>query len=117
MEGLWTIEFGSNAGVFGSGVVVLRDGKIEGGDASYFYLGSYEKPSPDGSYPSAFRARIEANPYLPEAESVFKTYNRGITLVLEGTFKDKNNAVAVGTPEGLPGMNLGVRLIRRSGKD
>jgi hypothetical protein len=114
VEGLWTIEFGSNAGVFGSGVVILRGGKIEGGDASYYYIGSYETPNPEKPYPSVFRARIEAKPYLPGAESVFKTYDRAIVLNMEGTFKDENNAVAVGTPVGIPGMNLGIRLKRRS---
>jgi len=114
MEGLWTIEFGSNAGVFGSGVVVMREGRIEGGDASYYYVGTYENPSSETPYPSVFRAKIEAKPFLPGAESVFKTYNRAITLNLEGTLKDENNAVAVGTPEGISGTNLGVRLTRRS---
>lgn len=114
VEGLWTIEFGSNAGVFGSGVIVMRKGKIEGGDASYYYIGTYEEPNPEKPYPSVFRARIEAKPFLPGAESVFKTYNRSIILNLEGTFKDKDNAVAVGIPEGIPEMNLGIRMIRRS---
>ena len=114
MEGLWTIEFGSNSGVFGSGVVVLREGKIAGGDASYYYTGSYERKSDQESYPHTFRARIEAEPYLPGAESVFKTYNRRVIVNLEGTLKDEDNAVAVGTPEDIPGMNLGIRLKRRS---
>jgi hypothetical protein len=115
MEGLWTIEFGSNAGLFGSGVAVLRDGKIEGGDDSYFYQGSYEGPIRDLAYPSAFHAKIEVKPFLPNKQSIFNTFNKAIVLNLEGTLKDENHAVAVGTPEGMPGMNLGIRLIRRSG--
>ena len=113
MEGLWTIEFGSSAGIFGSGVIIMRGGKIEGGDASYYYIGSYEKPNPDQPYPSAFHAKIQIKPFLPGAESVFKTVNRNLTLNLEGTLKDENNAVAVGTPEGIPGMDVGIRLRRR----
>jgi hypothetical protein len=113
MEGLWTIEFGSNAGMFGSGVVVLREGKIEGGDASYYYVGSY-KDAAAKQYPAAFQAKIAVKPFLPGSESVFKTFNREITLNLEGTLSDENNAVAVGTPEGMEGMNLGIRLKRRS---
>src|SRR6185437_3374137 len=113
MEGLWTVEFGSNAGSFGSGVVVLRNGTIEGGDGSYYYLGSYQTENPRGQYPLTFRARLKITPFLPNAESVFKTFDKDFTLDLEGTFKDENSAVAVGTPEGIPGMNLGVRLIRR----
>jgi hypothetical protein len=42
MDGLWTAEFGSSVGMFGSGVVVFHEGKIMGGDNGYFYLGTYE---------------------------------------------------------------------------
>jgi hypothetical protein len=114
MEGLWTVEFGSNADMFGSGVVVMHEGRIEGGDEGYYYLGSYEKLNPGGQYPLTFTAKIEVKPFLPGRSSVFKTINREFTLNLEGTLKDENNAVAIGTPEGIPGMNLGVRLVRRS---
>lgn len=113
MEGLWTVEFGSNAGMFGSGVIVLRGGKIEGGDANYYYLGSYEPMDPEHPYPLPFRAKLRVKSFLPNSESVFKTINKDFTLNLEGTFKDANTAVAVGTPEEMPSMNLGVRLIRR----
>jgi hypothetical protein len=114
MQGLWTIEFGSNVGVYNSGVIVLRDGKIQGGDASYYYDGSYEEPVPAASYPSKFKARFVAKPFLPDAVSVFKTYGKDFTLDLDGTLKDENNAVAVGIPEGIPGMNVGIRLSRKS---
>jgi len=113
MDGLWTIEFGSNAGVFGSGVIVMRAGKIEGGDASYYYIGSYEKPNPERPYPAAFRAKIAVKPFMPGVQSVFRTMDRDFILNLEGTLKDENNAVAVGTPEGIPGMDVGIRLKRR----
>jgi hypothetical protein len=42
MDGLWTAEFGSSTGGFSGGVVVLRDGKLMGGDAGYYYLGDYQ---------------------------------------------------------------------------
>jgi len=114
MQGLWTIEFGSNVGVYGSGVIVLRDGKIKGGDASYYYDGSYEEPNPASPNPSKFKAKIAVKPFLPGAISVFKTYGEDFTLDLEGTLKDEDNAVAIGRPEGIPGMNVKMRLIRRS---
>lgn len=114
MDGLWTIEFGSNAGVFGSGVIVMREGKIEGGDASYYYVGSYEKPGAEKPYPSVFRAKIEVKPFLPGAQSVFRTVDRDFILNLEGTLKDENTAVAVGKPEGIPGMDVGIRLRRQA---
>lgn len=113
MEGLWTVEFGSNAGLFGSGVVVMRDGRIEGGDNSYYYVGTYEPTSIVQKYPATLTAKMRVRPFLPNAESVFKTFNRDVTLTLVGTFNDENSAVAVGTPEGMPELNLGVRLTRK----
>jgi hypothetical protein len=113
MQGLWTIEFGSNVGVYGSGVIVMRDGKIKGGDASYYYDGSYEVTDPVDSYPTKLKAKITARPFLPGAISVFKTYGEDFTLDLEGTLKDENNAVAIGKPEGIPEMNMKIRMIRR----
>ena len=69
---------------------MLREGKIEGGGRKLLlHIGSYEEPNPEKPYPSVFRARIEVKPFLPGASSVFKTYNRDITLNLEGTLKDR----------------------------
>jgi hypothetical protein len=42
MNGLWTVEFGSNTGISGGGVAVLRDGAILGGDSTHYYVGEYE---------------------------------------------------------------------------
>lgn len=114
IQGLWTIEFGSNVGVYGSGVIVMRNGKIKGGDASYYYDGSYEEQSPASPEASKFKAKIAVRPFLPGAMSVFKTYGEDFTLDLEGTLMDENNIVAVGRPEEIPGMDVGMRLIRRS---
>jgi T3SS negative regulator,GrlR len=42
LDGLWTAEFGSSTGMFGSGVAVFADGKILGGDNLYYYTGEYK---------------------------------------------------------------------------
>lgn len=39
IEALWSVEFVSNLSGFGSGVVVVENGKVLGGDAQYFYVG------------------------------------------------------------------------------
>ncbi len=39
-DGLYNIEFATHLGS-GAGVVVLRDGKIRGGDSSMYYVGDY----------------------------------------------------------------------------
>lgn len=41
VEGLWTIEFASPIGLFGTGVLVLTDRRLLGGDAGYYYSGEY----------------------------------------------------------------------------
>jgi hypothetical protein len=40
LEALWTVEFVSNTGSYGAGVVVFKTGRIFGGDAFYYYLGN-----------------------------------------------------------------------------
>lgn len=40
IEGLWTIEFASPTG-FGTGVIVLTDKRLLGGDEGYYYSGEY----------------------------------------------------------------------------
>jgi len=46
LEALWTAEFVSSAGIFGTGVVVLESGNIFGGDNQYYYIGAYEVSGP-----------------------------------------------------------------------
>jgi T3SS negative regulator,GrlR len=45
LNALWSVNFflpPSGTAVFGSGVVVLNNGTVRGGDATYYYAGSYE---------------------------------------------------------------------------
>ncbi len=42
LNALWTIEYATNHGDFGTGVAVLVDGHIYGGDTHYCYEGTYE---------------------------------------------------------------------------
>jgi len=114
MQGLWTIEFGSSVDVYGSGVVVLREGKLQGGDASYYYVGSYDELGPAATFPAKFKARIAVKPFQPDAISVFKTYGEDFTLDLDGTFNDENNAFAIGRPEEIPGVDVRIRMTRKA---
>ena len=41
LEALWSVRFISNFEGFGSGVAVLETGRVLGGDAECFYVGSY----------------------------------------------------------------------------
>lgn len=42
IEGLWTVEFDSDDGYVGAGVVVLSKNRDLGGDNQYVYTGTYE---------------------------------------------------------------------------
>jgi hypothetical protein len=108
VEGLWTAEFGSSAGIFGGGVAIFRDGKIWGGDGGYFYIGEYELKG------NNFRATIKICPFIEGYESAFKTVGQNLTLDLSGSFTDSRRGIAQGHPRELPDLNLGVKLTKRA---
>jgi len=42
LEGVWSVSFGvPQNSAFGAGVLVITQGKVYGGDASYYYVGNY----------------------------------------------------------------------------
>lgn|SRR5690348_1631847 len=107
MNGLWTAEFGSSTGIFGGGVAVFWDGKIMGGDATYYYLGEYTLNG------NSLRATLRVSPFIEGAESVFKTVGRDLTLDLEGSLTGESRAIAQGHPRDMPNLNFGVKLVKR----
>ena len=107
VDGLWTAEFGSNQGMFGGGVVIFRQGKLAGGDATHFYVGEYQM---DGSN---FHATVRIAPFIAGAESVFKTVGREFTLDLVGSFPDEKRAIAQGSVRGAPELTFGAKLVKR----
>ena len=108
MEGLWTAEFGSSAGIFGGGVAIFKEGKIWGGDGGYFYIGDYQLTG------NSFRATIKVSPFIEGYESAFKTVGQTLTLDLSGSFTDNNRALAQGHPREMPNLTLGVKLTKRA---
>ncbi len=107
MNGLWTAEFGSSTGLFGGGVAVFRDGKIWGGDATYYYVGEYTLNG------NVFKAILKISPFIHGAGSVFTTVGKDLTLDLEGTLTGEDQAIAQGRPRGVPGLNFGAKLTKR----
>lgn len=108
MEGFWTVEFGSSAGVYSGGVLLFKDGKIAGGDAGYYYVGTYRMTGPD-----TFSAILSVKPFIEDAKSIFKTKSKPFTLSLEGNVEDPNHAIARGKAEEMPDFRLGLVLERR----
>jgi hypothetical protein len=46
---LWTVTFHSSLGAGGAGVVTLTPGFISGGDATYYYLGTFDLENDRGT--------------------------------------------------------------------
>jgi len=70
IEALWSVEFASNLGIFGSGVVVFETERIFGGDAKYYYLGKFKVKN------QAVDADVEVTHYSGEPFSVFGHLNK-----------------------------------------
>jgi hypothetical protein len=107
MNGLWTAEFGSSAGVFGGGVAVFRDGEILGGDGTYYYVGTYTLKG------DTFAATLIVSPFIEGALSVFNTVGQNLTLELFGLLIDEGRATAQGRTRDVPGIKFGVKLTKR----
>jgi T3SS negative regulator,GrlR len=107
MDGLWTVEFGTNAGSFGGGVAVFRDGTVLGGDGTYYYVGRYKFEG------NTFKAEVKSAPFIEGAVSIFKTVGRELTLELAGTLTDESHAIANGYLRGMPSLKFGAKLTKR----
>lgn len=80
-DGLWTIEFRSSNNFFGSGVLILTNGRLLGGDYGYYYSGSYEINGEE------LRGKVSIIRFDPNSISVFGEVDN-FSLDLKGTIKD-----------------------------
>jgi len=108
IDGLLTAEFGTRAGAFAGGVAVFQEGKVLGGDSSYFYVGQYTLSE------RSFSATLRVAPFLSNAESIFGTLGKELKLDLVGSFESDVKAVAQGHAQGLPGVRFGVKLTKQT---
>lgn len=106
LEALWSIEFVSGTGGFGSGVVVLESGRVLGGDAQYFYVGSYAVVD------HSINATVKITHYAGQGMSVFGQA-REVTLNLTGTPAHDSFEVA-GSVVGAPQASIRIRFTRRA---
>ncbi len=82
IDGLWTIDFISTLHLVGSGVAVLNDKRILGGDEGYYYSGRYNTEN------GQFSGTIHVTRYNPKSLSVFGDIGQ-YTLKLEGKVQDR----------------------------
>lgn len=101
-NGLYSITFrAGQVGPVGSGVIVLRDGKILGGDSSLLYQGTYQQN--DGR----FAATVKTSRHEFNIPSLFGLDDA--TLSFAGTII-KNSGVGFGASPQIPDITLEVRL-------
>ncbi|MCS3738243.1 hypothetical protein FHX16_000186 [Rhizobium sp. BK661] len=103
IEGLWIVEFSSPGGE-GSGTVVFSNGRLLGGDGSYYYSGHYSLKD------SQITATLTANHYSGPLSNVFGPL-RTVTLSLQGAVGG-DLIMAQGISKGPPTMRGSFRLRR-----
>jgi hypothetical protein len=106
LTGLWTAEFGSSLGLYGTGIVVFEAKLVMGGDSGYYYSGSYELRG------NLFNAEISVVLYNSAYQSVFGTLSGPEILIIEGIVQD-NTITAKGSLKSSSAVGFGVKLTRR----
>ncbi len=102
IEQLWSVEFVSEMGSEGGGVVVLDRGKILGGDNNYFYIGSYDLLN------NNFNATIDVKHYHGILNPIFGKFDEFI-LKLKGPY-DEEDMLLTGYILEDPSKTLNIRL-------
>lgn len=104
LSGLFFVNFVANNNNFGSGVVVVSDGKVNGGDSNYFYQGRFDY------YGNDIKALIKVKHYRGNLNSVMGPLKE-FTLNLSG--KKTNNGFEVsGWIPDIPNLSIMVRGIK-----
>jgi hypothetical protein len=78
LEALWTIEFVSDSRSYGTGVIIFDTGRVWGGDASYYYIGTGRSDSN-----GILHAQIQVTHYNGPPSSIFGPLEK-FTVRLEG---------------------------------
>lgn len=64
-DGLWTVEFRTKINRYGSGTLVINNGRLLGGDNGYYYFGTYNITGDN------INATITVVKYDPNSTSIF----------------------------------------------
>jgi hypothetical protein len=104
LEALWSVEFVSNLGSFGAGVIVLETERAFGGDSQYYYLGKFKVVH------ETLQAEITATHFFGQANSVFGNLKQ-FTVILSGKYAEHAFELQGYLKEN-PNLKIGVRLKR-----
>lgn len=109
IEALWSVEFLSNMGSHGMGVVVIETGRVLGGDSAFLYVGDVQVENG-----KTVHANIKVTKYnfKTDMESVFGPLKE-FTLKVQGPLHD-TQIVFAGHVAERPDMRIQVRAVRRA---
>lgn len=105
-EAMYGIEFSSNEGNSGYGVLVLETNRVFGGDSSFVYIGSYSVD--DG----VLVAEVKCTNDRKESDSIFAELDE-FTVRVEGIPND-NEFILKGYVVEDPAKKIAVKLTRRA---
>lgn len=107
-EAMYGIEFSSNEGNSGYGVLVLETGRVFGGDSSFVYIGSYHVG--DGILVAEVKCTNDRK--VEDLESIFAGLDE-FTIRVEGIPNDKEFVLKGHVVED-PSKKIAVTLTRRA---
>ncbi len=105
-DGLWTVEFIAMTGLSGTGVIVLNNGRLLGGDAGYYYSGKYKIRG------DVFEGEISVVRFDKNSISVFGELDR-FGLNFKGKMQNGNRLEAVATFAENPNMQMVIKGTKR----
>ncbi len=108
LEALWTVEYATNHGDFGTGVAVLVDGHVYGGDTNYCYEGTYQRTGDE------LIARVNLCLHNGEPAPAMSADDSGVAVCMRGRLLD-NKLEMTGVLEQEPGTKLFIHMHRKSG--
>ena len=105
VDGLWIVEFTAPSNLFGTGILVLSKNRLLGGDAGYYYSGSYKISN------SNISASVEVIRFQENSISVFGDIPQ-FSLEFSGELKQDEFA-AVGFIKNMPQQKIHIRGMKK----
>jgi T3SS negative regulator,GrlR len=105
VDGFWILQF-KGAEVYGSGVAVLANGKLFGGESGFYYIGTYEAEG------KMLKARVVIRNFDPAVQSGFGIvgdYEMDVSVVVQD-----DNMTGTAMIANQPQHSLGIRLTKKA---
>jgi hypothetical protein len=98
IAGIYVVSFTSASASFGEGIVVLKDGFINGADLTYFYRGTFDDRG------DQMKASVEVKHYKGPVNNILGPFTQFV-LSLSGK-RSGDNFVLTGSIENMPGAMI-----------